>query len=118
MSHYDPTSSIGQVRLLIADTDPDRMILEDGEITALLALEGDDPKLAAAQALDTIASSEALVSKVIRTQDLSTDGAKVAAALREHAARLRQQAEQVTEDADHYFEVVDFDPEAWIERLP
>jgi hypothetical protein len=63
---------------------------------------------AAADALDTIATSEVLVSKVIRTQDLSTDGAKVADALRKQAQVLRQQADaaDAAED-DGFFDVVD-----------
>jgi hypothetical protein len=74
------------VRLLISDVDPARQILSDDDVLTFLNLEGDVVKLAAAQALDSIASSETLVGKVIRSQDLSTDGAKVAADLRAHAA--------------------------------
>lgn len=85
----DPTTAVGQVRLLISDTDEDNLVFSDAEISAFLALEGASVRLAAAQALDTIASNEVMVSKVIRTQDLATDGAKVADALRKHAASLR-----------------------------
>jgi hypothetical protein len=46
------------VRLLISDVDPARQILSDDDILTLLNLEGDVVKLAAAQALDSIASSE------------------------------------------------------------
>jgi hypothetical protein len=59
---------------------------------AFLALEGDVVKLAAAQAIDVNADDEALTSKVIRTQDLTTDGAKLADSMRKHAAALREQA--------------------------
>lgn len=99
-----------QVRLLIADTDPDNELLSDDDVLDFIALEG-HVKLAAASALDAIASSEALVSKVIRTQDLSTDGAKTADALRKHAASLRAQvdAERAElDDADSAFAVVPF----------
>lgn len=93
----DFTTPAGQVRLLLNDVrEGADQILSDEEVAGFLALEGDSVKLAAAQALDVIASDEALTSKVIRTQDMSTDGSKTAAALREHAARLRAQAE----DAD------------------
>jgi hypothetical protein len=51
----------------------------------------EDVRLAAAQALDTIATNEALVQKVLRTQDLQTDGAKLSAELRARAAGLRAQ---------------------------
>lgn len=100
----DFTTPAGQVRLLLNDVrEGADQVLSDEEVAGFLALEGDSVKLAAAQALDVIASDEALTSKVIRTQDLSTDGSKTAAALREHAARLRAQAE----DADEgFFQIV------------
>jgi hypothetical protein len=100
----------GQVRLLIADvsTDETKRLLGDGEITGYLAMNDANVKRAAADALDAIASSEALVSKVIRTQDLQTDGAKVADALRKHADRLRAQADTADDaDDDGFFDIVD-----------
>lgn len=102
-----PADNVATVRLLISDnaTDP---VFADTEVEAFLALEGDNVKRAAAQALDVIASDEALTSKVIRTQDLATDGPKTAAALREHATRLRAQADRAEDLADEgYFEIVD-----------
>lgn len=86
-------SDIDMVRLLIADLAenvPDR-ILTDDQLGQFLTFNGDAVRLAAADALDAIATSEVLVSKVIRTQDKSTDGAKVAAELRARAKDLRQQ---------------------------
>ena len=79
---------INRVRLLIADTGTDR-VLDDMQLYTYLALNGQNVRLAAAEALESIAVSELLVSKVIRTQDLATDGAKVAAELRALAQRLR-----------------------------
>lgn len=85
-------------------------ILSDSALTALLSLEGDVVKLAAAQALDIIASNEVLIQKRIRLLDLSTDGPGEAAALREHARALREQvaaeasfdwAEMVLDDATY-----------------
>jgi hypothetical protein len=96
---WDPTTPAGQVRLLISDVDRDHPIFAPDEIDAFLTLEGGDVRLAAAQALDTIASNEAMVSKRIRLLDLSTDGPAVAKALRDHAGRLRDQAETAGEDA-------------------
>ena len=94
------------VRLLIADTHSDeaKRILSDAQVAAFLDLEEGNVKLAAASALEAIARSEVLVSKVIKSQDLSTDGAKVAAELRASAAVLREQADE------GYFDVVDFAP--------
>lgn len=94
----DYSSEVGKVRLLIADTDEANLLLDDAQITAFLAMNASVLKLAAADALDAIASSEALVSKKIRTQDLSTDGPATAAALRTHADKLRAQADSETDD--------------------
>ncbi len=100
---YDPTTPVGQVRLLITDTNVARPIFaDDAEIEAFLGMNDDDIRLAAAQALDVIATNEALVLKVIQNMDLRTDGAAVAASLREHAKTLREQVE--TEPAVDYAE--------------
>lgn len=88
----DFTTNNGRVRLLINDTDDLDPVFDDEEIDAFLSMEGDSVKRAAAQALDTIADDEALTSKVVRSQDVSTDGATVAAGLRQRAVALRAQA--------------------------
>lgn len=112
----DYTSDLGKVRLLIADVDETSPTLDDSQITAFLTMES-DVKLAAAAALDTIARSEALVSKVIRTQDLQTDGTKLAAELRASASELRRQVRDGDADVDGDFEVVDFNPDAGYEAI-
>lgn len=66
-------------------------LLSDASLLELIALEGGNDKLAAAAALDVIASSEALISKKIELLDLKTDGPAVAKALRDHAKSLRDQ---------------------------
>lgn len=81
---------IAYVRDLITDIDEDNLLLTDDQVARLLRVEG-DPRLAAARALDMIAVSEVLVSKKIRTQDLSTDGPAVAAELRALARQLRDE---------------------------
>src|SRR5690606_8528201 len=98
------------VRLLIADVDPANPILTDAQVDGYLALRGVTtptssvaPSLcyqAAADALVAIAASEVLVSKVIRTQDLSTNGAQVAAELRAQAGVYRQRAQEEDDDAN------------------
>lgn len=97
---YDPTTDNGKVRLLITDTDDSNPIFTDAEITAFLSLNSSNILLAAAQALDVMAVNEAMVLKVIKLLDLTTDGAKVAAALKAQADSLRQQAA----DADYDFD--------------
>lgn len=104
---YDPGTAPGMVRFLLNDVSAP-WVFADAEITALLTLEGGNVKRAAAQGIDTNASNEALASKVLKSQDLSTDGAKVADALRKHAAALRAQADREDELADEgYFAIVD-----------
>ena len=105
---YEVTSDTGKVRLLLNDVDADTMVFDDDEIQAFLDLEGGSVKRAAAQAIDTNATNEALASKVLRTQDLSTDGAKIADAMRKHADRLREQADREDDESDDgaYFEII------------
>lgn len=107
----DYSTNAGRVRLLIPDTDEANLLLSDDQIAAFLSMES-SVKLAAAQALDVVASSEALVSKVIKTQDVSTDGAKVAAELRARAAGLRKQVDDGVGDDSVGLAIVDFDPHA------
>ncbi len=107
-AEYVVTTSAGRVRLLLSDTDPAQWVFTNGEIDAFLALEGENVKRAAAQAIDTNASNEVLASKVLRTQDLTTDGAKLADALRKHAAELRAQADAEVQLSDDgiYFDLI------------
>lgn len=99
----DYSSAIGQVRLLIPDTEQledvkepsanPAYIFSDGQIQAFLTLYSNNIKKAAAQAKMTLATSEALINKVISTYDFSTDGAKVATELRAQAQALREEAD-------------------------
>lgn len=102
------TSDLRRVRLLIADTDPAYRLFRVDELQDFLDMEGGSVKLAAASALETIARSEALKSKVIRSQDLSTDGAKLAAELRASAGELRRQVQTGEGSEEGGFDVVDF----------
>lgn len=88
---YDVTTDRGKVRMLAADRVQADAIFDDDEIDAFLSMESSNIRRAAAMALDTIASDQALVLKVIKTLDLETDGAKLAGALRAQAQALRDQ---------------------------
>jgi hypothetical protein len=83
--------------MIIGDKDEVNVIFQDLEIEAFLALNSSDVRLAAADALDSMASNEAYVQKHISLLELSTDGASTAKALRDHADRLRTLAD--VEDA-------------------
>lgn len=108
----DYTSPVGQVRLLIADLDEASFLIPDEQINGYLALNASSVRRAAASCLDAMATSEVLMSKVIKSQDLTTDGAKVAAELRAQAATLRAQAdaEEAVEDDDSFFGFIPFEP--------
>lgn len=126
-----PGSPVHQVRLLIADLDTDNQLLDDDTVVGYLSMHGVtrsdatfpgktptwSVRRAAADALDAIATSEVLVSKVIRTAaGVVTDGAKVADALRKQAVALRAQADAdaaaaaVDEADDCDLDVIEFAP--------
>lgn len=108
----DYETPIKQVRVLIADmaTPP---LLDDPTLQTYLELQGWEEgarwavKRAAADVLEAIAVSEVLVSRKIRTQDLTTDGPAVAEALRKLAAGLRTQADDEDPDFGGVFEIID-----------
>ncbi len=106
---YDTGSDVGKVRLLIFDTNASSYVFEDGELSVFLSIEGDSLKRAAALALETMASNEAFVLKVITLMDLRTDGAATANALLKRAALLRSQA-----DDEEFADDASFDFAEWV----
>lgn len=90
----DYDTAVGQVRLLVADLDEASFLVDDGMIGGYLKLYRQSVYRAAAAVLDAMATSEVLLAKVIRSQDLTTDGAKVAAELRAQANGLRARADE------------------------
>lgn len=107
----DYTLPLGKVRLLITDVsdlEADRLFT-DAQLDAFLELNDGNVWRTAAKALVVIAASELLISKVIRTQDKTTDGAKVSAELRALAATYEAQADGADAAASEgFFEVVEF----------
>jgi hypothetical protein len=89
---YDLSTAIGRTRLRCQDTSSDNAIFSDDEISEFLRFQGSNILLAAADALDVIAANQAYVLKVIENNDLKTDGAQTASALRASAKSLRVQA--------------------------
>lgn len=129
----DYSSSVGKVRALIPDVeqvDWERdgnasYMFTDAHLESLLSLyppiENPDDvgyqstvhiRRAAADAVDTLATSEVLISKVIKTEDLQTDGAKAANAMTNRAAALRRQADKEEADleARTAFTIIDYQP--------
>ncbi|AIY17780.1 hypothetical protein GUY44_07125 [Pimelobacter simplex] len=105
----DYSSKVGKVRLLINDVDEGNLVFPDDQLEAFLALEHDSVKRAAAQAIDSQATNEALALKVLKDHQVQTDGAKLADAMRRHADSLRKQAreDEDAEDDGFYFDVID-----------
>lgn len=116
---YDTGTTVGQIRLLIFDTDSSNYVFEDDELSTFYDVEGDSLKRAAALALETMASNEAFVLKVIRLMDLQTNGAQTAKALMERAAALRKQADDEEYAEDGAFDIAEWvtDPFSARERL-
>jgi hypothetical protein len=110
----DYSTAIGQVRLLVPDTEQlDNLanptadasyLFNDSQIQAFLTLYSNNVKRAAAQAKLVLATSEALINKVVRTADYTTDGAKLGAELRAQAADLRAEADK-DDSEDSYEEI-------------
>lgn len=100
-------SPVGQLRALIPDiellpdpTDPSKMeyVFSDEHLSALIALNNGNIRLAYSDVLYALGTVEALVSKVIKTEDLQTDGAKLMTQFRMQAAEVRRQAKAEDEN--------------------
>jgi len=107
---YDLSTNRGMVRLIIRDTDTvtvANQFFTDEEINAFLTLNSDDVRYAAADALDTWASNEAMVTKAVTLLDISTNGPAVAASLRAHAKTLREQAAEAAMTGDAGFDIAE-----------
>lgn len=116
----DYASVIGQIRLLVPDTeqlenlaDPtaeSAYLFDDHQMQAFATLYSNNVKRAAAQAKLVLATSEALINKVIRTTDYTTDGAKLGAELRAQAKQLQDEADKddLADSYDESFIVVGY----------
>lgn len=100
----DYSTPVGQVRVLIGDIEAqpltpvvpgqgEYMWFSDEAIQGLLDVFNESVKRAAAAAIRTVASSQALLLKKWSADDLSVDGATVARSLRDLASDLDAQAE-------------------------
>lgn len=93
-------TDVDSVRLLIPDLDTSNQALSDNQITSLLTLSDGKVFLAAARALEIIATDEALVYKIVTTDDLSVNGVTGATqVLLARAKTLRADQAQADSDA-------------------
>lgn len=114
-------SVIGQIRALVPDVEQvdysdsgiSEYMFSDAHLRGLYTIAMGDGSAriyrAAASALRALAVSEGLIQKVIRTEDLQTDGAKLASALLAGAKQLDDRADAAEEDAETMM-IVDFQP--------
>lgn len=101
----DPTTSIGLIRTRIFDIDPGDPIFSDELITSVYnTLERSNIKRTAAFFLETIATQQALILKVIKNLNLQTDGAKLADSLMKQAKDLRTQADDEDDETGDIFD--------------
>jgi hypothetical protein len=111
---YNPGPSpdpITIMRMLIRDRNAAAPVFQDEELQAYLAVENNIIKLAAANAMDDIASDNALLGSY-KTGDKSVNGPAVAVDLRDRAKELRR---QVNEDfSTGSFDIVATDHETRI----
>lgn len=96
------------------------MFLTDDDLNNILGMseEGADLRLAAADALDAMASSQVMILKKIKLLDLQTDGPAVADALRKHAKELRAVVHS-DDYVEAYFDIAEqvYDKPSWSEKI-
>lgn len=123
---FDPATDRGKVRLLIQDDTEqhngvDVYFFIDAKIDAFIVMaagiDGDTVFNAAALALDSWASNEAMVMKAVRLLDISTSGPTVSASLRAYAERLRELARQTSDDAGFDFAEPYLGRFSWVEQV-
>ena len=118
---YDLSTNRGKVRLLIQDTDETYEFYSDAEIDAFLTiageLDGDTVFYASALALESWASNQVLILKVVTLLDIEVDGAKVSAEMRQRANALR--ADAITTSTDAGFEIAEMalGHFSWVEQV-
>lgn len=111
-----PTADeIGAIRALIPDDaavfgpNENEYMFTDEQIGHYYNAASGNKLRASAFAVLAIAVSEALINKVIKTQDLSTDGAKVAEALIKKADTLLKAADAADSDVlNNAFDIIDY----------
>lgn len=115
----DFTTDIAKVRALIPDTEeipnpnapysPGAYIFPDQHLQALLDLNNGNIRLAAADACAALGTSEAIIAKVIKTEDLQTDGSKVMAQFLARARDLRAEDAAISaDDAVDGFDIIPY----------
>lgn len=87
---YVLSTLIGQVRLLTRDTDSVNLIMTDEEITAMLGMFDNDPKVTAWQCILAWANNYALLAKIKKAGGYEEDLSKIADILRKNAETMAE----------------------------
>lgn len=110
----DYATEVGKLRALIPDVEelpnpndpygPHSYLFEDAHLEAILSVNNGNLRLAAADACEVLGTSEGYIAKVIKTEDLQTDGAKLMGQFLVRARELRRRAreEEASEDVDGF----------------
>jgi hypothetical protein len=113
-------SETTQIRLLVSDTEPvfgdnsDEYIFTDDQINAIYGGVGKNSVLRTAGFLcNTVGNSEALILKVIQTQDLLTNGAQLQASWTKQGAAYiamadAEDAASGNDSSQNFFQIVDY----------
>ena len=103
------------IRTLIPDTEAvfgpagDKTLFSDNEISDFYTAGSGSVLRAAALAVYAIATSEAMISKVIRTQDLQTNGATLSDALVKKGDALMKRADKIDDnESASYFQIINY----------
>ena len=111
----DLTTDRGKVRLLIQDDNETYEFFTDAKIDCFITLAGDlegDPVFnGSALALESWASNQVMIIKVVSLLDVTTDGAAVSKEMRERAIALR--ADAITSSSDAGFEIAELALGPW-----
>lgn len=105
---YDLSTTVGKVRRTVPDKVVDNYIWTDEEIQSFLDDSGGNWRRASALILETMASDDLIVLKVVKIHNLETNTDRLMSAMLKRAASLR--AEAATEEAnsaDSDFEVAE-----------
>ena len=117
----DLTTDRGKVRLLIQDDNETYEFFTDAKIDCFLTiagdLDGDTVFYASALALESWASNQVMIIKVVELLDVVTDGAAVSREMRMRAQLLR--ADAITSSSDAGFEVAEMalGHFSWVEQV-
>ena len=121
---YNLAEDRGKVRLIIDDKDTvtvANQFFDDDEIDCFLTLaadlDGDPIRWASALALDTWASNQVMVLKLVQLLDVQVDGAAVSREMRQRAKILREEAAVTSTDAGFDVAEMALGRFSWVEQI-